>query len=47
MEGALTFETASELYLGGLCGAGFIAWIARDLTANIVGHARARQSHAE
>jgi hypothetical protein len=47
MEGAVTFELASELYLGALCGVGFLAWIARDLTASIVGHVGAGHRDAD
>jgi hypothetical protein len=47
VEGAVTFEVASELFLGALCGIGFLAWIARDVTANIVGHIGAGQGHAD
>jgi hypothetical protein len=36
MEGAVTFEVASELVLAALCGFGFIAWIACDATASIL-----------
>jgi hypothetical protein len=47
MEGAVTFDVASELYLGALCGIGFLAWIARDLTVNIVGHGVAGHGPAD
>jgi hypothetical protein len=31
-------QLALDLYLAALCAIGFLAWIARDVTANIVGH---------
>ena len=46
MEGAVMFEVASELALGALCGIGFVAWIARDVTASILAHVAAGHSQA-
>ena len=46
MERDVMFEVASELFLGALCGIGFLAWIARDVTANIVGRLGAHHGHA-
>ena len=31
-------QLALDLYLAALCAIGFLAWIARDVTANIVGY---------
>jgi hypothetical protein len=41
------FEVASELFLGALCGIGFLAWIARDVAANIAAHLWAGHGHAD
>ena len=46
MKGAVMFEVASELALGRLCGIGFLAWIARDVTPSILGHVGAVHGHA-
>jgi len=42
----VTFEVASELVLGALCGIGFLAWIARDVTASILDHHGPGRGHA-
>jgi len=38
MEGTMTDQLASELYLAALCAIGFTVWIVRDVTANVFGH---------
>jgi hypothetical protein len=47
MEGAIPFEVASELVLSALCGIGFLAWITRDVTANIAGLIGLGHGHAD
>jgi len=38
MEGTIMEQLALDLYLAALCAIGFVAWIARDVTANVFGH---------
>jgi len=38
MEGTMTDQLASDLYVAALCAIGFTVWIVRDVTANVFDH---------